>query len=154
VTQSVSTAHVGLLQAVTDAQVTAPAHAVIAAGVTQVPAPSHRGAARNNAFAQAVVPHVVVVLRKRHPPLPSQVPSCPHAVASTAHLVLDDPPDKIGLHRPLAAPVSVFEHDRQVPVHALSQQIPETHEPCTHSLLPTQTEPSTFFVAQVMAGEQ
>ena len=70
------------------------------------------------------------------------------------HLVLDEPPAEIGLHRPLAAPVSALEHDRQVPVHALSQQIPDTHAPCTHSLLATQVEPSTFLVAQVSAGEQ
>jgi hypothetical protein len=152
--QSASTVHVALLHAVADAQVTPPLHAVVPVGVTHVPAPSHSGAPRSSEPVHAVVPQLVVALRNRHPPLPSQVPSCPHAVASTAHFVLDDPPAEIGLHRPLAAPVSAFEHDRQVPVHALSQQIPDTHAPCTHSLLATHVEPSTFFVAQVSAGEQ
>jgi hypothetical protein len=152
--QSVSPAHVVVLHAVADAQVTPPGHAVMAVGTTQVPAPSHRGAARSCALVHAVVPQLVVALRNRHPPLPSQVPSCPHAVVSAAHFDLDDPPEETGLHKPLAAPVSAFEHDMQVPVHALSQQMPPTHAPCTHSLFPTHVEPSTFLAAQVIVVEQ
>ena len=60
----------------------------------------------------------------------------------------------MGLHNPLAAPVSAFEHERQVPVHALSQQIPPTHAPCTHSLFAMHAEPSIFLAAQVIAGAQ
>jgi hypothetical protein len=153
-TQSVSTAQVAALHVVVDAQTTPPGHPIVVVGVTQVPAPSHMGMARSKPFAHAVVPHVVVVLRKRQPPLPSQVPSCPQAAVSIAHFPFDDPPDETGLHRPFAAPVSELEHERQVPVHALSQQIPLTHAPCTHSLFAMHMEPSIFFAAQVFAGEQ
>jgi hypothetical protein len=75
-------------------------------------------------------------------------------MVSAAHFDLDDPPDRTGLHRPLAAPVSAIAHDIQVPVQALSQQTPLTQAPCTHSLLPTHIEPSTFLVAQISVVEQ
>ena len=120
----------------------------------QLPAPSQLAAFVAVPLVQLAVRQGVVELRNRHPPLPSHVPSCPQVAVSTAHFVLEDPPDKIGLHRPLAAPVSALEQERQVPVQALSQQIPDTHAPCTHSLLATQVEPSTFLVAQVSVVEQ
>jgi hypothetical protein len=153
-TQSVSAAQVTALQLVVDAQMTPPGHPIVVDGVTQVPAPSHIGIARSRPFAHAVAPQVIVVLRKRQPPLPSQVPSCPQGAVSTAHFPFDDPPDETGLHSPFAAPVSELEHEKQVPVHALSQQIPLTHAPCTHSLFAMHVEPSIFFAAQVIAGEQ
>jgi hypothetical protein len=115
----------------------------------QLPAPSHVAAFVAVPLVQLAVRQDVVALRNRHAPLPSHVPSCPQVVVSTAHFPLEEPPDKIGLHRPFAAPVSAFAHERQVPVQALSQQIPPTHEACTHSLLPTHVEPSIFFAAQV-----
>jgi hypothetical protein len=72
-------------------------------------------------------PQLVPDATKRHEPFPSQVPSCPQAIVSTAHLPLDDPPAVIGLQRPPGWPVSAVAHDEQSPVHAVSQQMPATH---------------------------
>jgi len=121
-------------------------------GAGQLPAPSQVAALVSVPLAQAAVRQPVVALRNRQPPLPSQVPSWPHVTASTAHFVLDEPPERTGLHSPFATPVSAFEQDRQVPVHVLSQQKPPTHDPCRHSLFIKHAEPSTFLVTQVMVG--
>jgi hypothetical protein len=120
----------------------------------QLPLPSQVAGSVAVPFMQLAVRQGVEALATRQPPLPSQVPSCPQAAVSIAHFPFDDPPDETGLHRPFAAPVSELEHERQVPVHALSQQIPLTHAPCTHSLFAMHMEPSIFFAAQVFAGEQ
>src|SRR5262249_44908578 len=72
--------------------------------------------------------------------------------APIAHLPLDGPPVLMGLHWPLGWLVSAIAHDMQRAVHAVSQQIPATHWPWTHSLLPMQVEPSIFLVAQVPAA--
>jgi len=125
-TQSPSPWQTGPRHAVADAHTVLPAHA-IAAGRTQVPAPSQAGAARNCALSHEVDPQTVPGTANRHPPLPSQVPSRPQAVTSGAHFPADDPPALIGLHRPLACPVSALEQDWQVAVQALSQHHPPTH---------------------------
>jgi hypothetical protein len=126
-TQSASATQVALLQTVGDAHTTPPLQALVLAGVTHRPAPSQAGAARSCALAQLVAPQEVAATRKRHAPLPSQVPSCPQVALSSGHLVFDDPPATIGRHRPLAAPVSALPQDRHSPAQALSQHTPPTH---------------------------
>jgi len=147
--------HVVPLQAVPDAHTTPPGHIVVVVGVTQVPAPSHAGAPLRSAFAHDGDPQLVLATANRQAPLPSHVPSWPQImVLSTAHFPADEPPALIGLQSPLAWPVSAFAQERQSPVHALSQQIPPTHWPWTHSLLAAQVEPSIFFAVHVPVAAQ
>ena len=107
--QSVSAAQV-VLQAVPDAQIREPGHGDDAV-VEQVPLPLQVGVPETDAFAQVGDPQLTPEEAKRQPPAPSQVPSWPQVVLSTAHFPFDEPRALIGRQRPFATLVSAMPQE-------------------------------------------
>ena len=99
---------------------------------------------------QVAARQLVLATWYRQAPVPSQVPSWPQAVVSTAQPPLDPPPALIGLQRPLCWFVSAKAHERHRPVQLLWQQTLPTHWLFTHSLFIRQGAPSTFLAMQVL----
>jgi hypothetical protein len=120
----------------------------VAEAVTQLPAPSQVGAARRAALVHSGVPQLVPLLASAHAPFPSQDPSRPQGVVSTAHLPWDPEPALMGRHNPLAAPVSTIAHELQVAAHAVSQQKFPTQLPPAHWPLPAQAAPLVSLAVQ------
>jgi hypothetical protein len=144
--QSASAVQVDGLHAVVDAQTTPPEQAA-AAGVEQVPAPLQSPLGVSWPPLQETAPQLRLVIAYRQPPFPSQVPSCPQAVGSTAQAPADEPPDATGLQSPVAQVM-------QVPVQVVAQQIPEMQLACAHWLFLLQVDPSDSVVAQVIVDVQ
>ncbi len=145
-TQSPSEEQVGDLQLVADAQITPPGQPV-AAGVEQAPAPLQLPAGVSWLPLQDAMPQATLEVANRHPPFPSQVPSCPQAVDPTAHAPPDEPPAATGLQRPVAQVM-------HVPAQAVAQQTPATQLPWVHWLLVVQAPPSATVAAHVLADVQ
>jgi hypothetical protein len=121
-------------QAVGEAQMRCPGQAVDAPPETQVPLPLQDPAGVSMPFWQeAPLPQLVPAERKRHRPVPSQVPSRPHGFVASAGQALSVTPAMRGRQRPLAAPVEADEQAMQVPVQPFSQQTPSTHAPLVQS---------------------
>ena len=145
-TQSASAAQVDDLHAVVDAQTTPPGQPE-AAGVAQAPAPLQEPMGASWPPLQAALPQLTLEIAYRQPPFPSQVPSCPQAVESTAQAPAEGPPAVTGLQSPVAQVM-------QVPAQEVAQQIPETQLACAHWLLLLQVDPSDSVAAQVIADVQ
>jgi hypothetical protein len=123
-TQSPSAVQVDALHAVPDAQATPPGQAP-GAGTEQAPAPLQLPEVVSCPPLHEGVPQLTVETANRHPPFPSQVPSCPHAVESTVQLPADGPPAATGLQTPVAQVM-------QTPVQVVAQQTPEMQVPWVH----------------------
>jgi hypothetical protein len=122
-TQSVSTEQV-VLHAVALAQTRLLAQGADAPE-EHVPLPLQVPFAVSWALLQEVVPQLTLETAYRQPPFPSQVPSCPQAVESTAQAPPEEPPAVTGLQSPVAQVM-------QVPVQVVAQQIPEMQLPWAH----------------------
>jgi hypothetical protein len=140
--QSLSAAQVGDLQAVIEAQATPPWQP-LALGIEQVPAPLQVPAGVSRPPLQTGDPQLMVDGAYRQPPFPSQVPSRPQAAASMGQTLLDEPPAPTGLQAPVAQVM-------QVPEHAVAQQVPETQLACVHWSFAVQADPSEKVAAQVL----
>ena len=131
--------------AVADAQPKFPGHAAVLVPVTQVPLPLHDPLDVNIPLLQVELPQLLPATCNRHAPAPLHMPSCPQALpVSTAHSLSGSVPALIGRHFPSCPPVFKAEHAMQLPLHALSQQSPSTHDPEEHSLLVLQVVPFAF----------
>ena len=121
--QSVSAEQV-VLHAVVLAQMRLLAQGAAVPG-EQVPLPLQFPTGVSWALLQDCVPQLTLEIAYRQPPFPSQVPSCPHAVESTAQAPPEEPPATTGLQSPVAQVM-------QVPAQVVAQQIPETQLACVH----------------------
>ena len=139
-TQSASTAQLAGLHAVVEPHSTPPGHGA-AVAVPHVPLPLQVNAGLSCEPVHRGSAQLVVTGGKRQPPLPLQVPSCPHGAAPGAHFPFDDPPACVGRQSPFARLVSTAAQDMHVPVHAVSQQMLPTQLPSAHSLPRTHEAP-------------
>jgi hypothetical protein len=103
------------------------------------------------ALEQLAAPQTVVATYLRQPPLPSQVPSCPHVDGSSAtHSERGSVPGSAFLHVPrLLVAAQVW----QLPLHAVSQQTPSTQKPLAQSPVTTQAVPLVSCGAQAPAAQ-
>ena len=128
----------------------------LAAGVTQVPAPSQAAPGVNVVVTQVGSLHGVPPAYFRQAPA-SHFPSVPQlAVPWSAHVPAGSgPPAETLVQIPI-----VFEsaHDLQAPVQAVAQQTPWAQLPEAHSLLSEQKAPLVFlpqeFPLQTLPGVQ
>jgi hypothetical protein len=111
------------------------------APAVQLPAPLQAPTAVSWPALQEVVPQLTLDCLYRQPPLPSQVPSCPQAVLSTAQAPADEPPAATGRQAPVAQVM-------QVPVQAVAQQTLPTQAPFEHWLFAEQVDPFPCFALQ------
>ena len=121
--QSVSPEQV-VLHAVVLAQMRLLAQAADAPG-EHVPLPLQFPIAVSWALLQEGVPQLTLEIAYRQLPFPSQVPSCPQVVESTAQAPAEEPPAATGLQRPVAQVM-------HVPAQVVAQQTPATQLPCVH----------------------
>jgi hypothetical protein len=103
-----------------------------------------------------LVPHAVADAQSKFPghaavfapvtqvPLPSHEPDDVKAPLLQLIEVPHPMPAFDGRHFPSCPPVFKAEHAMQLPLHALSQQSPSTHDPEEHSLLALQVVPFAF----------
>jgi hypothetical protein len=145
VTQSVSAEQL-VLHVVPLAQMRLLAQAAAVPAV-HVPLPLQFPIGVSWALLQEGVPQLTLETANRQPPFPSQVPSCPQAVESTAQPPAEEPPEATGLQRPVAQVM-------QVPAQAVAQQIPEMQAACVHWLFLLQVDPSDIVAAHVIADVQ
>jgi hypothetical protein len=122
-TQSVSAEQV-VLHAVVLAQMRLLAQAADPPG-EHVPLPLQFPIAVSLALLQEGLPQLTLEIAYRQPPFPSQVPSCPQAVESTAQAPAEEPPATTGLQRPVPQVM-------HVPAQVVAQQTPETQLACVH----------------------
>lgn len=88
--------------------------------------------------------HAAVVAPVTQVPLPLHEPDDVNAPLLQLIELPHPMPAFAGKHFPSCPPVFNAEHAMQLPLHALSQQSPSTHDPEAHWLLPLQLAPFAF----------
>ena len=88
--------------------------------------------------------HAAVVAPVTQVPLPLHEPDDVNAPLLQLIELPHPMPAFAGKHFPSCPPVFNAEHAMQLPLHALSQQSPSTHDPDAHSLLALQLVPFAF----------
>jgi len=124
----------------------------VVAAAPQTPAPSQtRAETAVVELEQIAAAHCVPLTCFRHPPAPLQVPSLPHVEAAAARhwdATSGGAPGAIGEHVPM---LPASEHDMQVPVQALLQQMLLTQKfDAQSAFTPDGQEPPIGILPQLM----